>query len=182
MIRINLLPAKKTKKAVVVEKQILYIVAGSIAAVVVLAYVWISLNGKISSLRDEKVRAQQMADDLKKKIREVENFEKDKKVFEEKIGVIEGLRKKQELPVHMLDELSKSVPAGVWLGGLKENNSQIAIDGSAFSNDDIVEFVNNLRSSRYIEDVVLLESVMSSGSSGSAQKLYTFKLTMKLKS
>lgn len=178
MIRINLLPTKKSKKAVVVEKQLIYIVAGCIAVVVVLGYIWVSLNGKISSLHDEKVRAQQIADDLKKKIKEVENYEKDKKTLEEKIAIIEGLKKMQDLPVHMLDEFSKALPAGVWLSTMKEANAQVSLDGTAFSNDDIVAFVNNLRSSPYIADVTLLESVMT----GTVQKVYSFKMTLKLKS
>ena len=179
MIRINLLPTKKTKKAVVVEKQLIYIVAGCIAVIVVLAYVWVNLNSKISSLKDEKVHAQQIANDLKKKIKEVENYEKDKKTFEQKIAIIEGLRKMQELPVHMLDEVSKALPAGVWLSSMKEANAQISLDGTAFSNDDIVAFANNLKNSPYLADVVLIESVMTSGG---VQKLYSFKMTMKLKS
>ncbi|MDH4100984.1 MAG: PilN domain-containing protein [Nitrospirota bacterium] len=178
MIRINLLPTKKSKKAVVVEKQLIYIVAGCIAVAVILGYIWVSLNGRISNLQDEKTRAQQMAADLKKKIKEVENYEKDKKALEEKIAIIEGLRKMQELPVHMLDEISKALPAGVWLSDLKEANAQVSLSGTAFSNDDIVAFVNNLRSSAYVADVTLLESVMT----GTTQKVYSFKMTVKLKS
>lgn len=178
MIRINLLPTKKTKKAVVVEKQLLYIIAGVIALAAILGFWWVSLNMKTASLKEEKIHVQAMAEDLKKKIQEVENFEKDKKVYEEKIAIIEGLKKRQDLPVHMLDELSKAIPDGLWLSRFTEQSSAINIEGVAFSNDEIVTFVNNLKASTMFQDVVLGESVLSTGTPAT----YSFKLSMKLKS
>lgn len=179
MIRINLLPTKKTKKAAVVEKRLLYGAAGFIGIVLVFVFLWMSLNSKISALEEEKAHAQQIADELKTQIQDVQNFEKDRKALEEKITIIEGLRKQQGVPVRMLDDLSAAVPDGLWLVSMVESGGKINIDGSAFSNDDIVAFVNNLKASSNFTDVLLNESVMESSSA--VARLYRFKVALQLK-
>ena len=42
---------------------------------------------------------------------------------------------------------------------LAENNNNVNLDGEAFTNEDVVRFVDNLKASRLLTDVVLIETV-----------------------
>jgi type IV pilus assembly protein PilN len=95
---------------------------------------------------------------LKVKVKEVEDYEKNKKNFEEKIGIIEQLRKNQSGPVHLLEEISRSLPDRVWLTSLTEQGGKIDLEGKAVTNAEIVDFINNLKTSRYISEIQLIES------------------------
>ena len=95
---------------------------------------------------------------LKVQLKEVERFEADKKKFEDRIAIVQKLQKNQSVPVHLLDDVSRALPDRVWLSALKEKDGAVTIEGYAFSNADIVMFGNNLKSSKYLGDVAVVES------------------------
>jgi type IV pilus assembly protein PilN len=60
--------------------------------------------------------------------------------------------------VRLLDEVSKSLPLGVNVASLSESSNGINIEGEAFTNEDVVRYVDNLKASRLLSDVTLLET------------------------
>ncbi|MEK7825120.1 MAG: PilN domain-containing protein [Nitrospirota bacterium] len=180
MIKINLLPTKKAKR-VKKEAEIQYQFFGGMvvlfASVLVCGYLWFSINNKINTLDKEKIDRETQLSDLKKKVKEVENYEKDKKVLEDKNRVIGQLQKNKQGPVLLLDEMAKNTPPRVWIVSLNEQGGVLDIDGKALTNIDIVEYINNLRSSKYFADLHLIES--RQGSEG-ALEVYQFKLKSRL--
>ena len=115
MIKINLLPAaKKAGKTIHIKFGLnSYVTLFIIAVVVVIlieGFTWYWLNSRISSRTTEKQTLETRLADLMEKVKEVENYEKDKKTFEQKIAIIENLKKGQKGPVHVLDEISRMLP------------------------------------------------------------------------
>ena len=94
-------------------------------------------------------------------MKEVKNVEDERKKVSEKIEVIEKLKKNQAGPVRLLDEVSKALPVGVNITALSESNNNINIEGEAFTNNDVVRFVDNLKASRLLKDVMLLETAQA---------------------
>lgn len=162
MIKINLSTIKKgVKKSKVSVQFQSQLIAAVVVALLVLGgavYGWTWLNSKVNRLQNEKAQAQKELAALKEKVKEVENYERDKKNFEEKISVIEQLKKNQTGPVFMLDEVSKNIPERVWLTKLSESGGRISLEGNAISNTDLVNFVNNLRNAKGFSNVDLTES------------------------
>jgi type IV pilus assembly protein PilN len=167
MIKINLLSIPKARKAKKqMEIQYELILAGVLIGIVVVActYFWYLMNSRIDRLRNEKTKANAELTVLKEKVKEVENYESNKKVLEEKNRIIEQLKKNQGAPVRLLDELSKSMePLKIWLTtvreeGTKEGGSQVEVDGKAVTNADIVQFINNLKNTKFFSDIQLIES------------------------
>ena len=83
-------------------------------------YTWYWLTSTKSYLAMEQVTLQTRLTGLREKVKEVENYEKDKKIFEKKIAIIQNLKKSQRGPVLVLDELSRMLTDRVWLTSLKE--------------------------------------------------------------
>lgn len=178
MIRINLLPVKYKKKDY--RSYNIFIQASVISGltILILAVLTIRLADKVSDMKDENAAKEKRLAELKVMIKEVQNYEQDNKSYREKNSIIEQLKNNQRGPVRLLDEISLHLPGGVWLTTLIEKEGFIDINGYAFTNSDLVNYVQNLKSSIYLSDVTLLESRQTTLENTS---LYQFKLTLKVK-
>ena len=179
MIRINLLPtgkAKRVKKRTELQTQLMLAGVSVGLTVILCGYFWWQLNHQITVLRNERGKATKERDDLKEKVKEVENFEQNKKVLEEKNRIIAQLKKNQSGPVHLLDELSKNLPDRVWLVSMNEQGGKLDLEGRAITNADIVDFINNLKRSPFFKDVQIVESRQANDNEKKIS-IYNFKLT-----
>lgn len=162
MIRVNLLGIERPKRSRRTGKGPGGGLVGGIALALVLiggmGFVWWSMAARVGALEGEKVALNEELAALKIKVKEVENYEKNKKSYEEKIGIIEQLRKNQTGPVRLLDELSRGLPDRVWLTSLIEQGGRVDLEGRAVTNAEIVEYISNLKASQHIKEVQLIES------------------------
>ena len=183
MIKINLLPVKRAaKKAkVAVDTAMFQLVVGlGIVLVFVGAcgYRWQMLVDEVALKTQIKEGKTKELDALKKKVQEVEDYEKNKRLLEDKNRIIEQLRKNQGGPVRLLDYLSQSLdPLKIWLTSV-DGDAQVAINGKALTNDDIVQFIRNLQQSGYFTDVMLEESRQAPEE---GLIIYQFRLKMSVK-
>ena len=183
MIKINLLPVKRAaKKAKVpVDTAMFQLVVGlGIVLVFVGAcgYRWQMLVDEVALRTQIKESKTKELDALKKKVQEVEDYEKNKRLLEDKNRIIEQLRKNQGGPVRLLDYLSQSLdPLKIWLTSV-DGDAQVAINGKALTNDDIVQFIRNLQQSGYFTDVMLEESRQAPEE---GLIIYQFRLKMSVK-
>jgi len=184
VIKINLLPVKRAaKKAkVAVDTAMFQLVVGlGIVLVFVGAcgYRWQMLVDEVALRTQIKESKTKELDALKKKVQEVEDYEKNKRLLEDKNRIIEQLRKNQGGPVRLLDYLSQSLdPLKIWLSTV-DGDVQVAITGKALTNDDIVQFIRNLQQSGYFIDVMLEESRQSAEE---GLIIYLFRLRMSVRS
>jgi type IV pilus assembly protein PilN len=179
MIKINLLPyqkAAKVRRQQAMEVQ--YLLAGIVLVVfvLVLGFFWWSLNQRVDELTKTRDNMTAQLEVLKKKVKEVQDVEKKKKLVESKIAIIAQLKKNQQGPVHILDELSRYLPDRVWLVSLMQKSDGFDLDGRATTNFEIVDYVNNLKSSPFISDIQLVESRQAHEG---GLTIYSFKMSFK---
>jgi type IV pilus assembly protein PilN len=179
MIRVNLLAVKRKKKAKPLPAFVISATLVTILAVCVLAYLVFYFNSRLQSARNTVEANKKKIAELKEKIREVENFEKLNKTIDERNKIIEQLRRNQNIPVRILDELSRDLPNGVWLLALTSAGGGGTLEGFAFTNADVVAYVDNLKTSKLLTEIYLQESKQAE-----VEKitLYRFKLTFKVAS
>jgi type IV pilus assembly protein PilN len=160
MIKINLLPTKRKVPKKVTELQQQMVLGGLILVLVLIGigYFWLALNNRIKSLEQEKAAAESKIKAQDNLLKEVINVENERKKVLDKIDVIDQLKKNQTGPVRLLDEVSKALPAGVNLTSLSEKKGQVDIEGTAFTNNDIVRFIDNLKAQVYFTDIFLMET------------------------
>ncbi len=184
MIKINLLPIKRAgKKTKAPADEALMQLGIGLGVVLIFlgacGYRWQSNMDDIALQTQLKESKTKEVEALKKKVQEVEDYEKKKLALENQVRIIEQLRKNQGGPVRLLDYLSQSLdPVKVWLSSV-EGDAQVAVTGKALTNDDIVEFIKNLQQSKYFSSVTLQESVQALDE---GVPVYSFKLTMTVKS
>jgi type IV pilus assembly protein PilN len=181
MITINLLvTAKKKAPKKVTELQQQLILGALIMTLTCLAmgFYWDMLNTKIKNLTRDKAAAEARIRDQENMLKEVKSVEDQRKLVTEKIALIEQLKKNQVILVHLLDQVSKALPQGVNVTILSERGGQVDLDGMAFTNHDIVRFVDNLKACTSCSDVFLKESVQSVQE---GIEIYKYKMQFKFK-
>jgi len=183
MIRINLLSTgpkgRPAKPQYDVRAQVLL---GVGLLVITLAGCWwysVSLDDEIALRQTEKSDNEKQVAQLKEQVKQVADFEERKKQLEDKNRIIDQLEKSRVGPVKVMDHVSQSLePLKIWLVRVGVTGQNIDLEGRALTNDDVVEFVNNLRRTEYFTDINLLESRAAVESQIS---LYQFKLGFRLK-
>ena len=163
MIKINLLASKKKPAKKLTEFQKQFALGSLILAIVLggMVFYYMTLTLRVNSLVRSKTIAEAKIREQDNMLKEVKSVEAERTKVEEKIAIIEQLKKNQSGLVHLLDEVSKALPVGVNLTALSEKNKQIDIEGTGFTNNDIVKFVDNLKACPYFSDVYLVESVQA---------------------
>jgi type IV pilus assembly protein PilN len=180
MIKINLLPTKRKppRKVTELQKQLIIGLVVLVGVATGMALYFISLNGKIASKIQERSAALAEIARQDNMLKEVKNVEEERKKVTEKIGVIEQLKKNQQGPVRMLDEISRAIPISVDIVSMVESSGNVSISGEAFTNQDVVKFIDNLKASPYCTDVYLQETAQVTVE---GYEIYKYKLQFKYK-
>ncbi|MBM4136576.1 MAG: hypothetical protein FJ241_07065 [Nitrospira sp.] len=180
MIKINLLPIarKRRKKPKPVPSFIIIMTITTVVVAVIMAYLVFFFNSQLAAKKAQFAANERKIAELKEKIAAVENFEKLNKSIQQKKEIIEQLRKNQSIPVKLLDEISNLLPKGVWLQTMTVSGESIDVEGYAFTNSEIVSYVDNVKTSKVFFDVYLQESKNTVIENVS---IYNFRLTFKMK-
>ena len=176
MIRINLLPIRQTRKRETVQQQLLAF-AGVIILSVFACVAWYSWASNEADKRHETIKAKkQELSQLDKIIGEVNEFTTKKKELEEKLAVIQQLKKGKTGPVRALDDLATEIPKRVWLTSMVEESGRIQFKGRAIDHEDVSAFMKALQKSKYYDNIVLTFSKASGGKNNSGT-FYEFEIT-----
>lgn len=144
MIRINLLPVRQVQKREAGRQFIVLMVGVLAIALLGNGYWYFSLDSdradKQRRLDDTNARIAQ----LEKVIGEVNNLNKRKKEVEDKLAVLDKLRKQRGGPVKLLDALTLCIPKKVWVTNFEEKSGAVKLTGAAESFEDVSEFMKGL--------------------------------------
>jgi Tfp pilus assembly protein PilN len=115
------------------------------------------LGQDIDAARREEAR-------LAEVLKQVATFEQQRQQLKDRVALIDELRKGQNAPVHMIDQISRSLPEMTWLVSLKQETYDITIEGRSTSLAALSDFVGNLEATRYFQrPVEIVESEVVAG-------------------
>ena len=149
MIRINLLGVdrQKAKKGLAFDIGKQTTLACSLVLVAATAgigwWYW-SLSQTSARLDGEIAAAQQEAARLQSVLTEVTQFEQRRQLVQQRVALIEELRRGQSIPVQVLDHVSRSLPDMMWLTSLDQQGTQLTIAGQSTTLIALSDFVGNL--------------------------------------
>jgi type IV pilus assembly protein PilN len=166
MIRINLLAVERqrTKKARTVVIPVAHratIAASLILVATVLGIGWWfwSLRQQSQQLDVDIAQAEIQTQQLRSVLAQVQKFEARKAQLQQRVSLIEQLRSGQSAPVHVLDEISKSLPDRLWLTDMTQTGSEFTISGMTTSMSGVSDFIANLEATRWFKrPVEILDS------------------------
>jgi type IV pilus assembly protein PilN len=112
------------------------------ALIVGAIYLW--YQARISEQQNRNTFLKTEITVLEGQIKEIATIESEIKALTERQKAVEDLQADRNLPVHLLNELVKQLPDGVYLTSLKQDNQNVTIQGVAQSNERVSELLRNL--------------------------------------
>lgn len=159
MIRINLLAVERARarKRLVISAAHRVTIGASLilvgTALLVGWWFW-SLRQQSAYLDTELARAEAETRQIRSVLEQVRKFESRKALLQQRVSLIEQLRKGQSAPVHVLDEISKSVPERLWLSEMAQTGADFTLSGMTDSMTAVSDFVANLEGTRWFKKPV----------------------------
>jgi len=190
MIRINLIAGEREKpkrRSVgfdIGQKVTLVCSLILVATALGIGWWWWALDREQAHLTTETAEAERETARLKTILAQVTTFDKQKRQLGDRVKLIEELRKGQSGAVHMVDELSKTVPDMLWLTDLEQKGTGITIQGQSTTLISLSDFVGNLGGTSLLEKPIEIvdskvETVTGSGP-GSGVDLIKFTVKAQL--
>jgi type IV pilus assembly protein PilN len=189
MIRINLLGVERQKprKAITFDwaKQTTPLACSGvlIATLIGIGGWYLALQRQSTQLDADLASARASAARLRTVLAEVKRFEDTRSQLQDRVALIEQLRRGQSVPVQLLDQVSKSLPDALWLTQMQEKDGVVTIDGLSTTLIAVSDFVRNLGDSSLLKkpiDIVNTEvqNQQGSGPSGT-QSVDVIKFSVK---
>jgi len=152
MAHINLLPWREELRK---QKQKEFASTSTISAVlagvlVLVAHLYV--NGKIEYQNQRNNYIQTEIDILNKRIGRIQELESMKQGLLARMNVIQDLQSSRPESVHMMDELVRSLPDGVFLNLFKQRNKNLTLEGIAQSNARVSDYMRNIDTSEWFRD------------------------------
>jgi type IV pilus assembly protein PilN len=168
MIRINLLAVERgaTTRATIIPAAHRVTIAASLillgTALVIGWWFW-SLRQTSHRIDEEIARAEVETQQLRSVLSQVQQFETRKAQLQQRVTLIEQLRRGQSGPVHMLDEISRSLPERLWLTEMSQKGQEITLAGMTTSMTGLSDLIAGLESSSWFKKPVdIIDSQVAS--------------------
>ncbi len=176
MAHINLLPWREELRK---QKRqdffvIIAVFAGLMLATVAAVHFYMAGLIENQNSRNNTLRSEIKV--VERKIKEIKDLEKQKEQLLARMRVIEELQSNRPAAVHLLDELAKMVPDGLYLEELTQEGTKITIKGVAQSNARVSALMRSLEESPWFSKPSL--DVINTTSKG-ARKNRIFTLVVR---
>jgi type IV pilus assembly protein PilN len=97
-------------------------------------------------------------DDQKAQIKDINQAKEAQKHFQERLNVINSLRKGKSISARLLDEISMAKPEKLHLESLKKEGKKLGIEGVALDDETVANLMTNLRKSKVFKSIELIVS------------------------
>ena len=182
MILINLLPHREAARKR--RREGFFVSLGIAAAVGLLIaggiYLWFA-----AQIADQQSRNMVLQNEIKKleaQIKEVATLQSEIAALRARQQAVEDLQADRNLPVHLLNELVRQLPDGVYLTSLKQANEVVSLTGVAQSNERVSELLRNLgNNSKWLTRPELVEIVAGSVNLGPKDQRRVANFSMRVR-
>jgi type IV pilus assembly protein PilN len=165
MIRINLLGQTRPKTArrpvdTGAAMPVIFLGAGAVLGVLFLLYFYHSWQTR---LNDENNRIKQLTSqktELEQIKLQVQAFEKQKQVLQQRVSTIEQLQKDRTGGQELLDQVANTVSRAenLWLTSMTKKGTDVTFEGAAASLNSVANFITALKRSGYFQKIEIKES------------------------
>jgi len=177
MIRINLLPHRELRRAA--QQKHFFIMLGVVAAIGVA--IWGAVHVTFEDQFDSQVARNKYLQDeiakLDKQIAEIQKLKDQTAALLARKRVVETLQSTRSEVVHLMDQLVRQLPDGVYLKSIKQAGTRVAISGFTQSQARVSTLMRHLESSAHLEKPGLIE-IKTATQAG--QRLNEFNLSINI--
>ena len=144
MILINLLPHREAARKRRREVFHATLFASALVGLVIAGSIYWWLQMLISEQQGKNRFLQQEISVLENQIKEIATIEEEILALTARQKAVENLQSDRNMPVHLLNELVRQLPDGVYISSFKQTNRSVVLQGMAQSNERVSELLRNL--------------------------------------
>ena len=144
MILINLLPHREAARK---QKRDLFHVSLGASALIgglIAGMIFLWFQSQISIQQNKNVLLEKEIKVLEGQIKEIATLEAEIAALRARQQAVEDLQSDRNLPVHLMTELVKQLPDGVYISSMRQENQSVSLQGVAQSNERVSELLRNL--------------------------------------
>jgi type IV pilus assembly protein PilN len=152
MPRINLLPWREEDRQRR-QREFMVAMAGSfVAGVLVVVMSIVAFSTMIDSQEKRNERLESEIVELEKSIEEIDGLERQKERLLARMDIIEQLQRSRPEIVHLFDEITRRLPEGVYLIGMKQAGLSVEVKGVAQSSTRVSALMRQIDASDWLAD------------------------------
>ena len=159
MIRINLLPHRAERRKARKIQFVAFCVISFIAGIIVVGMVHMAISSQIDyqDRRNQYLTGQIAI--LDKQIAEIRQLKDEIAALDARKNVVEKLQSTRSDAVHLMDQMLRLLPEGVYLKTLKQTGNKINLVGYTQSNARVSTLMRSIESSPWLDSAALVQIV-----------------------
>src|ERR1700741_4162 len=165
MIRINLLGQTRPKAArrpvdTGAAMPLVFIGAGGLLGGLFLFYFYHSWQTQLNEENNRIKQGQAQKTELEQIKLQVEAFEKQKQVLQQRVGTIEQLQRDRTGGQELLDQVANTVSRAenLWLTSMSKKGSAVTLEGASASINSVANFITALKRSGYFQKIEIKDA------------------------
>ena len=178
MVRINLLPHREQKRQAR-QRQFVSIAIGlAVLALAVIGLVHVIIAARIENQNSRNELLKVEIAKLDEQIKEIDKLREQTQALLARKQIVETLQSNRTEAVHLLDQLVRQLPDGLYLRSVKQNGAKVTLVGYAQSNARVSTLMRNIEASPWLTlpELVEIKSVALD-----KQKVNEFTLNLQVK-
>lgn len=182
MILVNLLPHREERRKR--RKAAYFVGVGlSAAAGLLVAGLWyVVLQQMIATQQDRNSFLVSETRKLEAQIKDVATLKAEIASLKARQKAVEDLQVDRNIPVHVLNELVKQTPEGVYFTSVRQSGALLTVAGIAQTNERVSEFLRNTNTpSGWLTNPQLVEIKVSGGRDQDRKRLFDFSMRLDIK-
>lgn len=144
MIRINLLPHREMRRERRKKEFVGLIAMTALAGLAVALIVGAAINSQISAQEERNALIEAENTKLDKQIQDIATLRAELEALKARQQAVEDLQRNRTIPVHLLAELVRHTPEGIYLRQLRQNDKKVGLVGYAQTNEHVADLLRKL--------------------------------------
>lgn len=182
MILVNLLPHREERRK---RRKAAYFagIGLSAAAGILIAGLWYVVLQQMMSVQQE--RNAFLVTETKKleaQIKDVATLKAEIASLKARQKAVEDLQVDRNVPVHVLNELVRQTPEGIYFTSVRQDGNALTVSGIAQTNERVSEFLRNTNNqSDWLSNPQLVEIKVSGAKATDQKRLFDFSMRLTIK-
>ena len=163
MPRINLLPWREDERKKRQQNFMISMAGSLIAGIVVVVLTIVAYAQMVDYQQSRNLRLESEIVELEKSISEIDGLEAQKERLLARMEIIERLQRSRPEIVHLFDEMTRQLPEGVYLNGMRQSGMSVELQGVAQSSTRVSALMRQIDASEWMTDpgVIKVETTES---------------------
>ena len=182
-VRINLLPHREQKRQARQRQFISLAVSLAVLGLAIVALVHGVLAGQIEAQKDRNGLLKKEIAKLDEQIKEIDRLREQIQAVLARKQVVETLQSNRSEAVHLLDQLVRQLPDGIYLSSVRQQGAKVTVTGYAQSNARVSTLMRNIEASPWLTrpELVEIKLVQAPGQTNRDLKINNFTMTFQIK-